>query len=129
MKIVKQLPGILLGLGMLLFGSNKLLNFLPAPDISTMSAQAQAFWQGMLGSGYFLPFLGVMEVVGALLLLSRKFEALGALVLAPITVNIVVYHLATDMGSIAPGLILLVFNIIILFQHKPKFDAILQGGR
>lgn len=129
MKFLKHVPGVLLGLGMVFFGLAKLVPLFPEPDTSTFSAGQLAFMGAAAASGYLLQFIGIAELVGGLLLLSRRFEALGALVLAPVSANIVVFHLAVAPDSTAPGALVLLLNVVILVLNLSKYRAILTGTK
>ncbi|MDX2064085.1 MAG: hypothetical protein SFY70_13590 [Bacteroidia bacterium] len=129
MKLLKHVPGVLLGLGMVVFGLAKLVPILPEPDTAAFSAGHLAFMSAAAASGYFLQFIGAAEFVGGLLLLSRRFEALGALVLAPISANIVVFHLALAPATTGPGAVVLLLNVVILLLNTSKYRAILAGTK
>jgi uncharacterized membrane protein YphA (DoxX/SURF4 family) len=80
---------LLLGLVFLVFGLNGFLGFLPQPELP---AQAGAFAGALAATGYMFPLLKGLEVLAGLALLSNRFVPLALTVLAPIVVNIVLFH-------------------------------------
>lgn len=87
---------ILLGLGYTVFGLNFFFHFLPQPP---MGESAVTFIMALIGSGYLFTLLKVTEIVGGLLLLSGKATPFALVLLAPITVNIVAFHLFLDPAT------------------------------
>jgi putative oxidoreductase len=56
---------------------------------SSMSPAAMEFMKGIMGSGYFLPFLKITETSCGFLLLIGLWAPLALVILAPITLNII----------------------------------------
>src|SRR4051812_13658356 len=81
---------LVLGLAFLVLGANKLLHFLPLPP---MPGPAGAFMGALVASGYLIPLLAVTEMTAGALLLAGRLVPLALLLLAPVLVNIVGFHL------------------------------------
>ncbi|HWZ35279.1 MAG TPA: DoxX family membrane protein [Mucilaginibacter sp.] len=130
MKIAVLIARILLGLIFLVFGLNfffpQILHVTPPP----MSKEATAFSMGLFGSGYFFPFLKVIEIVSGLFLLINRYTAFFLLMLLPISVNIFLFHTILVPSGIPVGITVLVLNIFLciayikyyagVFTAKPK---------
>lgn len=112
----------LLGVGLLLFGLNKFFHFMPAP---MMPEDATNFMSSLQASGYVLYVVGLLEVFVAVLLLLNKWVPFALLLLAPISVNIVLFHLFLDVSDILGALIIALLNVILIYKHwkayKPLF--------
>ncbi|OYU79877.1 MAG: DoxX protein [Flavobacterium sp. BFFFF1] len=108
-KIVR----ILLGLILLASGLNKMLPspFIPIPSLGEAS--------------YVLKFVGILEILIGLLLIVRKWVPFALIVLAPISVNILLFHLFLDLSGIAGAIVVGVLNGILIYKHwkayKPLF--------
>lgn len=113
---------ILLGLIMVVFGANKLYEFMPMPEMEP--SLGIDFYNSLVSTGYFLTFLGIIEVIGGLLLFSKKYAALGAVVLMPITANIFMYHITIAHEGIFIGIVVLVLNVLIAFASKDKYKEL-----
>lgn len=90
----------LVGAIFLVFGANGILQLFFGYALIEMqppeegSAVAQYF--KVLAGTYLLKTVKIIEVLGALMLLSGVFLPLGAILLAPIVVNIFLFHLTMD---------------------------------
>lgn len=116
---------ILLGLIFFVFGLNGFFNFLPAPE---MPAPAMDFMGALVATGYFLPFLKLVETVCGLLLLVGRFVPLALTVLAPVVVNIVLFHLFMAPSGIAFGLVALVLGIYLAWCYRSSFRGVLDAN-
>jgi uncharacterized membrane protein YphA (DoxX/SURF4 family) len=80
------------------------------------------FIKGLKANTYFWPFLGIVEIIAGLLLVSQFFAVGGAILLTPITLNIFLFHIFLKpddvTGGIMSGLYLLGSILIILRKHK-----------
>ena len=78
--LIPAVVRVLLGALFLVFGANKLVPFMPMPELP---AAAGPFVGGLASTGYFFPLLGSIEVVMGALLISGRFVPLALTVLAP----------------------------------------------
>ncbi len=101
---------LLLGLIFFVFGLNGFLNFIPAPP--DMPEKAMMMMQAFISSGYFLAVVKGTEVIGGLMLLTGRFAPLGLIVLAPITVQIFLFHAFTT-----PGVSNLIMPLLVIALH------------
>ena len=114
---------ILLGIFVLIFGINKFLNFLPAPE--GMSADAGAYFSALVNSKTMV-LVAIVEIAAGLALILNKFGALMALILMSISINAVLFHAVLDPGNIAPALALIALNIVTLIGYKEKYKNLLS---
>ncbi len=104
----------LLGAMLFIFGLNGFLNFIPQPPPPEAGG---AFLGALVGAGV-LPLVKVFEVViGALLLLGR-FVPLALVMLVPIAVNIVFYHLRFDPAGGVPAYALAAMLLFLLWGYS-----------
>ncbi len=118
-KIVR----IVLGLALLVFGANKFLHFIPMdqPDANTAAGQ---FMNSLGATGYVFPVVGVLEVLIGGLLLSKKWVAFALILLAPISINIVLFHLFLDIPGSPVAAVILLFNAILIFKHWQQYKPL-----
>jgi len=122
----KLVLGIRLVFGLLLIaiGSLAFMN-LPVPDF--YPPHALAFLQALSDTGYMNYVMGVIEIFVGLMFVTRKYVALGAVLLAPISVNIVLFHLFLDLTTILPGLVLFALNLFIAYTEWDKYKPLLKS--
>jgi len=111
---------ILLGIILLVFGLNKFypLPFLPTPQLPE---NASEFMSSLAATGYVLPVVGVLEVLIAILLLSKKWIAFALILLAPISLNILLFHLFLDIPGIGGAVLVAILNGILIYKHWPQY--------
>lgn len=114
---------ILLGLFVLVFGLNKFLNFLPAPEVS---GDAGAYF-GALVSSKTITLVALVEVLAGLALLLNKFGALMAVILMSVSVCAVLFHATLAPEGIGPALGLLILNVLTLIGYKDRYRDILKA--
>ena len=120
---VSMVIRILLALMLLVFGTNKFFDFLPAPE--GMSDDAGAYFAA-LTSVKLVTLIAFVEIATGLALLFNKWGALMALILMSVSVNAVLYHANLDMGNIGPAAGLLVLNLLVLYGYKDKYKELLS---
>ncbi|PKP24521.1 MAG: DoxX protein [Bacteroidetes bacterium HGW-Bacteroidetes-2] len=111
----------LLALILLVFGLNKFLFFMPMPELPEHAAE---FMGSLKATGYVLPFVGVIEIFVGILLLMNKWVAFALLVLVPISINILLFHLFLDVPNIIGALLVVIFNIILIYKHWPRYTLL-----
>ncbi len=120
MKYAILITRILLGLAFVVFGSNIILHFLP---MQPMAGNAGLFMQAVGTTGY-MKVIGLVQIVGGLLLLVGRFVPLGLTLLAPIVVNILLFHLFLAPSGIPVALLVVVLEGFLLFAYRASFLGI-----
>ena len=115
---------IILGVILLIFGLNTFIQFMPMPE--PPEGAGKLLW-AFAKSGYIFPMIGVVKIVVGLLLLINRYVALALLLLAPFSVNIILFHLVLDPKGIAAALIVTALNIYLLFAYKDKYNSVLKA--
>ncbi len=124
MKIVSLVLRVLLGIALVVFGANKFFGFI-AP--LSLPAEAEFIFSAFLKSGYVLEAVGVVEVLVGVLLLINRYVALALVVLMPISINIILFHLALDPGNVGPGIFVFATNVYLMVLHIGKYKPLLQA--
>lgn len=111
------------GLFWFIFGLNGLFHFFPIPAPPQDSAY---FMEALQRSGYALPMIYGMEVVGGVMLLLGGWKPLALLLLAPITANIVLYDLMLNPSGLGIGLVVAAVHAFLLWRSRAAFQPLLQ---
>lgn len=109
---------ILLGLMLIIFGANKLFQFLPIPPAT---GAAGDFLNSLGSTGYIFPVIGILEIGIGILLLVKKWVPFALIVLAPISFNILLFHLFLDIPGLGIALLVVLFNTILIYKHWEKY--------
>ena len=121
--LIPSVVRVLFGALFLVFGANKLVPFMPMPELP---AAAGPFVGGLASTGYFFPLLGAIEVVMGALLISGRFVPLALTVLAPVVVQIALFHLVLVPS---PGLVAFVLGaeLYLAWTYRAAFASVLQA--
>ncbi len=100
----------------------------PTPDLYG-SPEAFQFISLLMGSGYVM-WMSTVVYLLALFCLWTKRTALAALLLLPITLNIVGFHAFLDTGLFTAGAIMgnvfLLLNLAFLWQQRARYTALFK---
>ena len=123
MKIAILIGRVLLGAGFIIFGLNILHPFMTSPPPPEGSLAAQ--FVAVMVPSHWIALVGVLQLLGGLLLVIRRTAPLGLIVLGPILVNILAFHIFLQGGQgIAPGLVFSALEIFLIYAYRSYFRAI-----
>jgi uncharacterized membrane protein YphA (DoxX/SURF4 family) len=128
MKYIPSIVGGLLGLLFIASGLVVLLKLGPTPPLPPEGTPAAHFMAAFMPTGY-LTFVKVFEVVGGLLVAVPLTRNLGLLVLGPIILNILAFHLFLEKGEglFNPALIgIVVMALFLLWSGRREFSGLLR---
>lgn len=118
---VHMIARLLLGLLFLVFGLNGFLQFLPMPE---MNMAASSFMGALYKTGYMLPLIKFVEVVCGALLLSGLYVPLAVVLIAPIVVNIVLFHFLLDPSGLMMAVLILIMWVMVFLEHKHYYNPL-----
>jgi putative oxidoreductase len=126
MKNVVLAARILLGIAFLFFGANILVPFL---HMKPQAPSDAVTFGTILQTHHYMAFVGLLQVIGGLLCLVGRFVPLGLTLLAPVLVNILLFHFTLEGGSGAvPGIILTVLELFLLFVYRRSFAGLFDAA-
>jgi putative oxidoreductase len=81
---------------------------------------------GMKATGYLYPLLGVTELIAGMMLIADQFVPLVLVVLAPISLNIFLFHMFLDAKTLLIGCIILSIHIVLSTAFSHVYRSLLQ---
>ena len=124
MKIVALICRILLGLMFVVFGANLMHPFLPMGPMPPDGSPPAQFMGVMMSSGW-MHHVGFFQFLGGMLVLIGGTAPLGLVILGPVLVNILTFHLLLAGGhGIAMGLFATLLEIILIYAYRNNFAGI-----
>ena len=96
---------------------------MPIPE---MTESAEALMAALGASIYVLPLVAIVELLAGGLIITKKYNALGAVLMMPVTINIFLIHTVLNPTGIILSIMLLLINLWILIENKSKFTALFE---
>jgi len=121
MKIAALIARILLGLVFVVFGLNGFLRFIPTGPLP--SGLAGQFLGALLQSHYVL-VVSALQVAGGTLLLVNRYVPVALVLLGPVIVNILFFHLLMAPSGLPLAIVVVILWGIVAFRHRESFSGI-----
>ncbi|MET3499959.1 MULTISPECIES: DoxX family membrane protein [Mucilaginibacter] len=109
---------LLFGLMFINAGLNKFLNYMPVPK--DMPPNAMAMFGAIMQIKWLMPLIGIAEIIGGILVIIPRFRALGAVIIFPVMVGILLTVISLSSG-IPMVLVLWAVLIWVLFENREKY--------
>ena len=120
-KILNVLS-VLFGLLLMNAGLSKFFNYMPVPEnlpeavVKDNAAFAEISW--------LMPLIASAELLGGLLILFPKTRALGALVVFPVMVGVLLTHTLVAPEGLPIALVIWAILLWIIFDNRQKYLAL-----
>ena len=124
MKIAVIIVRVLMGLLFLFASISVLFNLIAQPELT---GKTKIFMDGMNASGYLLPLIKITELLCGIAFVSGYFVPLATVVIAPIVVNIFLFHAFVDTQGLPVGIVLVLANIFLAYGYRDKFKPLLEA--
>jgi len=118
-KKILFIVSLLFGLIFINSGLNKFFNYMPMPDElpDNMIKLMTAFMQ----IGWLMPLVAVAEIAGGILFITNKFRALGAIIIFPILIGILLTHITIAPSGLPIALILFSIEVWVIIENRGKY--------
>jgi putative oxidoreductase len=123
MRTLSAIARYLAGVIFLIFGLNGFLNFLPLPSPGGVAGQ----FMGALYVSHYLWVIFAFQVVAAILLLVNRYVPLAVAILAPVIVNILVFHALMAPSGLPLALFVAVLWAVMFANVRPAFAGLFQS--
>lgn len=121
MKILILIARLLLGLVFVVFGLNGFLNFINTGPMPTGLAGQ---FMGALALSHYYWVVAGLQVIGGVLLLVNRFVPLALVLLGPVIVNILCYHVFLNQAGTPPAIVVTVLWFIVFYGQRQYFSGI-----
>ncbi len=78
------------------------------------------------GKGYIMNMVGTTEVIVGLLLVIKKWVPLALVMLVPISINIVMFHIMVNPPNIGPALAVALVNTYLVYRNWDAYKGMFQ---
>ncbi|MEI7508512.1 MAG: DoxX family membrane protein [Flavobacterium sp.] len=114
MKIATIIVRILVGAFMLFASITYFFNLVPEPSFT---GDMKTFTEGLSVSKYLMPLAKTVELIAGLTIISGKFMKIGAVILVPVTLNILLINIFLIPEGIPIAATLFLGNIFLIYSN------------
>lgn len=122
-EYVVKVIRVLLALILIIFGLNKFLNFMPFPP---MPEAAQAFMGALIETGYLMTVVAIIEIIAGIFLLINRYSAFMLILIFPILLNALLFHLFLDLKGIGGALLTISLTIFLMVKAFDSYKILLS---
>lgn len=122
MKAIVLVCRLVLGLMFFVLGLNNILHFIPLPPPTDPAAMT---WMTIMQASHWMSYVGAVMTVAGLLLLVNRFVPLALALLAPVIVNILLYHALLWPHGAALAIAALILELALVFAYFRNFLPLL----
>lgn len=113
---------LLFGLMFINAGLNKFFNYMPVPE--DIPPEPMKDFGAMAEISWLMPLLATVEILGGVLFIIPRTRALGALVILPIMVGILLSHIVVAPSGLPVALILAAVLVTAMMENRRKYAAL-----
>lgn len=122
MKNATLIIRVILGIIYLVFGLDYFLHFIPYQPMHT--GKAAALKDGLMGTGYIYPMMKSIQIIGGISLLANRYAPFFAVVLFPISLNVMLFHTILVPSGWLMGVFLLVPNLFLGYAYRQYYKGL-----
>jgi|SRR6516165_9909675 hypothetical protein len=123
MRTASVIARYLAGVIFLVMGLNGFLNFIPLPPPGGIAGQ----FMGALYASHYLWVIFAFQLLAAVLLLVNRYVPLALAMLAPVIVNILVFHFLMAPSGLPLAVFVAVLWALIFVNVRPAFAGLFQS--
>lgn len=121
-KKIQFVLALLFGLMFINAGLNKFFNYMPMPE--EMPAELMSDFEAMMEIAWLMPLVASAELVGGILIILPKTRALGALIILPIMVGILLVNTVVNTSGLIIALVLAAILGWIMYENRDRYNPI-----
>tara|TARA_B100000795_G_scaffold258238_1_gene232165 strand:+ start:1693 stop:2067 length:375 start_codon:yes stop_codon:yes gene_type:complete len=114
---------VLLGVSLLVFGVNKFMPFIPIFDMPPAAAN---FMESLNSTGYVLYVVASLEIIIGLLLLLKKWVPFALVLLAPIVINILLFHVFLNVSGVFVAIFMIAITATLIYKYWKSYRSLFQ---
>lgn len=115
---------LLFGLMFINAGLNKFLNYMPVPK--DMPESLLKVMGAFMTISWLMPLVGFIELIGGILFIPAKTRALGALIIFPVMVGILLTNIVNAPSGLPIAVVLMLINLWVIAENRHKYAPMLR---
>ena len=98
---------------------------MPIPD--DLPESMLKVMEAFMTISWLMPLVGIFEIIGGMLFIFPKTRALGAIVILPIMVGILLTNIVNAPSGLPIATVLFIINLWIIFENKDKYLPLINN--
>jgi putative oxidoreductase len=120
LTVVSALFGLLLING----GLDKFFHYMPTPE--DLPTELMNDFNALVEIEWLMPLIATAELIGGILLIFPRTRALGALIVLPVMVGVLLTHIFVAPDQLVIPIVIWAILLWILYDNRKKYAAILR---
>ncbi|PZD77000.1 DoxX family membrane protein [Mesonia sp. K7] len=122
MKVVKLIVRIIFGLMFINAGLNKFFMYMPMPELTEEQIKIFSAFNEIT---WLFPLVAIVEIVGGILFIIPRTRLLGAMVILPVMVGILLHHMVLEPEGLILTAVFFVINIWVILENKERLKLLI----
>ena len=123
-KKILFIVSLLFGLMFINSGLNKFFHYMPMPK--TIPEGLLTIITAFMSIKWLMPLIAVAEITGGILVITNKYRALGAIIIFPVMIGVVLTHIFNDQSGLVLALVLFIINIWVIVENREKYMPMIR---
>ena len=118
-KKILFVVSLLFGLMFINAGLNKFFNYMPVPK--DMPEKLMKAMGALMEISWLLPLIATAEILGGILFIPTKTRALGAIIIFPVMIGILLTNIIYAPSGLPIALVLLAILLWVIIENRAKY--------
>ena len=110
---------LIFGLLFIFSGAVKIFHLIPTP--TDLPEKMLKLNEAMTNITWLIPLIGVIEIIGGILFIIKRFRPLAAIMILPILLGVLLTHIMADPKGLPVVLILFAIEIWVIIDNHEKY--------
>ncbi len=118
-KKILFIVSLLFGLMFINAGLNKFFNYMPVPK--DMPESMMKVMTAFMEISWLMPLVGIAEILGGILFITNKYRALGAIIIFPVMIGVLLTNIVNAPTGLPLAIVLLAINVWVIIENRAKY--------
>jgi putative oxidoreductase len=118
---------ILFGLLLINGGLDKFFHYMPLPE--DLPAEMLHLMSALKEVNWLMPLVGAAELIGGLMILLPKTRALGALIIVPVMVGVLLTNIFVVPSGLPIALVIWAILLWIIWENRNQYLPIVRNSK
>lgn len=75
---------------------------------------------------WLMPLVAIVEIVGGILFITNKYRALGAIIILPVMVGILLTNIVNAPSGLPIAIVLFAINLWVIIENREKYMPMIR---